>query len=199
MDRVTRLPYIFERWKGAVSIGIMIKESEIEEAAKMIQRFMKKSMLVFTIYIQKTITESNTPYYSYPDGKKQYYPNGTYPVNIMRDLSIESITTTHYMLTDVDVFLSKSIQSTIDSYSDILRDHHNLVVLPLFEYRNSSVIQKCFKDGVCGQLLCIVIPMMCRWNRVPTTKSEVLERFDSGEIQIIEDQYHVLPSALSDG
>ena len=49
MDRVTRLPYIFERWKGAVSIGIMIKESEIEEAAKMIQRFMKKSKLVFTI------------------------------------------------------------------------------------------------------------------------------------------------------
>ncbi|KAK8832486.1 hypothetical protein WA577_002959 [Blastocystis sp. JDR] len=180
MDRVTRLPYIFERWKGAVSIGIMIKESEIEEAAKMIQRFMKKSKLVFTIYIQKTITESNTPYYSYPDGKKQYFPNGMYPVNIMRDLSIESITTTHYMLTDVDVFLSKSIQSTIDSYSDILQDHHNLVVLPLFEYRNSSVIQKCFKDGVCGRL----------WNRVPTTKSEVLERFDSGEIQIIEDQYH---------
>ena len=61
------------------------------------------------------------------------------------------------------------------------------------------MIQKCFKDGVCGRLLCIVISMKCSWNRVPTTKSEVLERFDSGEIQIIEDQYHVLPSALSDG
>ena len=131
----------------------MIKEAQIEEAAAKIQRFMKKSKLVFTIYIQKVITEKNTPYYSFPNGEKKFFPRGMYPVNIMRDLSIESITTTHYLLTDVDVFLSSGIQSTIDSYSDLLQNHRNFVVLPLFEYANTTVIQRCYDDGVCGALL----------------------------------------------
>lgn len=41
--------------------------------------------------------------------------------------------------------------------------------------------------------------MIGRWNRVPRTKKEVLERFDAGEIQIIEDQYHATSLVVDNG
>ena len=95
---MNRLPFILERWKGAVSLTILAREKEIVFLADKLSRYITLSRVVLTIYVMKTITDQNTPYYVLRDGRHKKYYDGFYPVNTMRDLSIESITTTHCLV-----------------------------------------------------------------------------------------------------
>lgn len=86
----------------------------VDTLSHLLFRFISKPRIVYAIYVQKDITKENTPFYTYPNGTVLYYPQGMYPLNVLRDLSIESISTTHFLLIDADVFLSRSMKKSID-------------------------------------------------------------------------------------
>ena len=80
-----------------VSLGVFITEKEIDTLSHLLFRFISKPRIVYAIYVQKDIIKENTPFYTYPNGTVLYYPQGMYPLNVLRDLSIESISTTHFL------------------------------------------------------------------------------------------------------
>ena len=41
-----------------------------------------------------------------------HYGHNIYPINLLRDLSIESIETTHYLLVDADLMISRNFHNS---------------------------------------------------------------------------------------
>ena len=107
---------------------------------------------MFTVYVTKTITNNAIPFYVLADGTHLDYPEGFYPINTLRDLAIESISTTHLLVADTDVFPSMGMESSINEYAEVLRDHHNMIALTLFRYKNHSALSECYSEGVCDEL-----------------------------------------------
>ena len=153
VDRLDRFPYILERWKGPISVGLYVLEAQLYILAKRLFTLAPRRNVVFIIYVLKTIVRGHVPFYNDRDNKRIYAGRGMYPVNLLRDLTIESISTTHYMIIDADVLLSTTLYSHIDNYKTILRNHKNTVVLPLFEYRRVVGMHNCMENGVCKDLL----------------------------------------------
>ena len=149
---MNRLPFILERWKGAVSLAILAREKEIVFLADKLSRYITLSRVVLTIYVMKTITDQNTPYYVLRDGRHKKYYDGFYPVNTMRDLSIESITTTHCLVSDADMFPSDAMESSIDEYAEVLSNYRNILTIPLFDYSDGPSLRPCYRAGECGAL-----------------------------------------------
>lgn len=149
LTRFDRLPYMFNRWNDSISIGVFATEDEVKDVAFDILTYKTDRSVVYTIYVQKRITNANIPYYLNRDGVRYEYQEGLYPVNLLRDLSIESVTTSHFMVIDADVFLSSTILSSIDRYKNMLNNHKNVMVIPLFQYTDTNYWQRCYRDGMC--------------------------------------------------
>ena len=107
---------------------------------------------MFTVCVTKTITKSNIPFYVQQNGSHLNYPDGFYPINTLRDLAIESISTTHLLITDMDMLPSMGMESSINEYADVLRDHHNMIVLTSFQYKKHPSLDRCYSEGVCEEL-----------------------------------------------
>lgn len=98
-----RLPYLLSRWKGKVVIGLFCRSDSIEEAAKAIHLYSRYTRVKFVLYL-KDVHSSKSTFYR---GKKAVrFFTSIFPINFLRDLCIESITTTHFLYLDGDVFVS---------------------------------------------------------------------------------------------
>ena len=133
-------------------MAILAREKEIVFLADKLSRYITLSRVVLTIYVMKTITDQNTPYYVLRDGRHKKYYDGFYPVNTMRDLSIESITTTHCLVSDADMFPSDAMESSIDEYAEVLSNYRNILTIPLFDYSDGPSLRPCYRAGECGAL-----------------------------------------------
>ena len=79
-------------------MSIFAKESELSSLAHVLSQYVSTRRLVFSIYVMKGI-QTNTPFYVQQNGRHLNYPNGFYPINTLRNLAIESISTTHCLVT----------------------------------------------------------------------------------------------------
>lgn len=149
LNRFERLPYIMDRWNASMSIAVFATEEEVKDVAFDMINYKSSQSIVYTIYVRKRISSSNTPYYLNREGVQFEYPDGVYPLNVLRNLAIESITTSHYMLIDADVFLSTTLLSSIQKNKNILHNHKNVMVIPLFEYQGTNYLQRCVREGMC--------------------------------------------------
>ena len=149
LNRFERLPYIMDRWNASMSIAVFATEEEVKDVAFDMINYKSSQSIVYTIYVRKRISSSNTPYYLNREGVRFEYPDGVYPLNVLRNLAIESITTSHYMLIDADVFLSTTLLSSIQKNKNILHNHKNVMVIPLFEYQGTNYLQRCVREGMC--------------------------------------------------
>ena len=124
----------------------------MESLADRVLEYAGLRRIVFTVYVTKTITKSNIPFYVQQNGSHLNYPDGFYPINTLRDLAIESISTTHLLITDMDMLPSMGMESSINEYADVLRDHHNMIVLTSFQYKKHPSLDRCYSEGVCEEL-----------------------------------------------
>ena len=127
----------------------------MESLADRVLEYAGLERIVFTVYVTKTITNNTIPFYVQQNGTHLNYPNGFYPINTLRNLAIESISTTHLLVADTDVFPSMGLESSINEYAEVLRDHHNMIALTLFRYKNHSALSECYSEGVCEEL-CVI-------------------------------------------
>lgn len=148
---MNRLPYHMKRWKGKMSVAILCEEEEVSLVASQLGEYINRSGLVFSFYVRKTITKLNTPYFLQEDKKKVYRENGIFPINFLRLLTIECITTTHYLSIDGDVFVSSSLQEAIEDASNILQDYHNVIVLQLF-IADKREAAGCYRRNNCSHM-----------------------------------------------
>ena len=123
----------------------------MESLADRVLEFAGLGRIVFTVYVTKTITNT-IPFYVQQNGSHLNYPNGFYPINTLRNLAIESISTTHLLVADMDMFPSMGLESSINEYAEVLRDHHNMIALTLFGYKKHPSLDRCYSEGVCDEL-----------------------------------------------
>ena len=127
----------------------------MESLAHRVLEYAGLRRIVFTVYVVKTITSNTIPFYVLANRTHLNYPEGFYPINTLRDLAIESISTTHLLITDMDMFPSMGLESSINEYAEVLRDHHNMIALTLFRYKKHPALNQCYSEGVCEEL-CVI-------------------------------------------
>ena len=99
-SRLDRLPLHFDRWNGSMSIAMQMNEDELPTIAQVISTINRPNIR-FTLYIAKN---SSCNYVA--ESMKVYHFDHCFVINELRDLAIETIETTHFMVIDGDGILS---------------------------------------------------------------------------------------------
>ena len=104
LSRIDRLPYHLARWKELKVILIMVTRSNLQEAWTKLAAF-KEPSLRFILYV---VDPQFTPYFINTTDPWTVLQRTRpfYSLNLFRDIAIESITTTHFLMIDGDVFVS---------------------------------------------------------------------------------------------
>ena len=153
VGRKDRLPYLMERWKHRINMVIFAKENEFEELKEIIDTYKSYKRITFIVYIVKTRVGSNYQCIYY-DAKKPVYRNNTiFPINVLRDLAIEFIDTTHYFVSDIDVYSSDTLYSTLHLHNKTLKDPKAVLLLKSFLMNEEKVDHKnCYEKGQCTDM-----------------------------------------------
>lgn len=150
LNRFNRFAYTLRRWRGPVSVSVFALESEVERVASKLIQFGKRGDIVFSVYVRKSVSGANEPFYILPFTKgRMRLRKGMYPMNLLRDLSIESIRTSHYFMMDIDVFPSNTLYSRVIGYGGLLSNPGVILVLPLFSFRSEDVLN-CTETDRCS-------------------------------------------------
>ena len=103
-NRLDRLPLHLQRWRGPMSIAIQLEESELEDTAKIVSSIERKNIR-FTFYVLKNSSDKHRCSFISLNGTNVYY-NSCFVINELRNLAIETIETTHFMIVDGDAIIS---------------------------------------------------------------------------------------------
>ena len=98
--RKDRLPYLMKRWKHRINMVIFVTENEIDELREVIDSYKSYKRITFILYIVKSRIGSRYQSIYYDEKKPVYRNNTIFPINVLRDLAIEFIDTTHYFVSD---------------------------------------------------------------------------------------------------
>ena len=119
----------------------------------LINAYNDYKQITFVIYV---IKELNTYFKSifYDDSGPIYSNKTIFPINLLRDLSIESIDTTHYFICDIDAFPSETLYDSIALHNETLHDQKAVYVLKLFKMitRSRKLYSQCRKYGLCNEM-----------------------------------------------
>ena len=119
---------------------IFATENEIDELREVIDSYKSYKRITFILYIVKSRT--NSRYQSiYYDGKKPVYRNNTiFPINVLRDLAIETL------------------YSTLQIHNQTLKDPKAVLLLKSFLMNEKEVNHKnCYEKGLCENMYAIWI------------------------------------------
>lgn len=115
LQRMDRLSLHFSRWKGEMSISIQCNEEEFETLLEIISNIHRKKIR-FTFYLVKKNGDNNRCSFIKKNGKQYHLPS-CYVINELRNLAIETIRTTHFMIIDGDAIISCIINIMILIFS----------------------------------------------------------------------------------
>lgn len=157
LDRQDRLPYLVKRWKHRIVMSIFLKESELPRTEQIVNIYKNEKRITFLLYI---ISEDYKSFYKsifYDVKGPQYYNETMFPINLLRDLAIETIETTHYFISDIDVFSSVTLYDTIIRHKEVLKDPKAVFLLKSFKMSTKTINHKdCFEKGICQQMYSFV-------------------------------------------
>ena len=88
-----------------MSISIQLNEEEFEETVKVVSAIRRKNIRI-TFYIIKEQPNSKNHCTFISKKQKRVHYTTCFVFNELRDLAIESIQTTHFLLTDGDAIIS---------------------------------------------------------------------------------------------
>ena len=136
-DRIWMLPYHCKRW-GDNPMSVVIFTDEDAEVVKnklVIEGCSKEQLTVQTV------------------SKTRYDPQGTdYPVNVLRNLALSKVKTTHLVYADVDFWPSESLHSILNIQSvkeRMASDAKLATVIPVFQMnRRCRAYKDCRDDNI---------------------------------------------------
>ena len=159
-ERMNRLPLQLQRWNGNMSIAILLEKHELPYIASIVTTVNHPSIR-FTFYIlDDSPSRKNHCSVVLPKFERQYY-HYCFPYNVLRDLAIESIQTSHYLLIDSDAILSSiflfemnhilaTFHMNIQQFTSLLVNEKEVILIPLFPLM-SPYRKYCFETGNCTQ------------------------------------------------
>ena len=108
LNRMDRLYLHLDRWKGPMSIAVQVNEEDLMDLIRIVNA-IKRNNIRFTFYIVKEVVESNYRCtFKSMNGTNVFYES-CYVINVLRNLAIETIKTSHFMIIDGDGIVSCSI------------------------------------------------------------------------------------------
>ena len=125
-------------------------ESELHLAIDLIQAYEHYRQITFLLYIIKDQPSIKSRSIFYDTTGPSYSNETIFPINLLRDLAIESIETTHYFVSDIDVFSSETLYDSLMLHNETLRDPKAVLLLKLFLMDKKQIDHdSCFKEGQC--------------------------------------------------
>lgn len=142
MDRVHMLVPLLEKWDGPVSLSLYLTDPEADQ---FVDLYQNNPILT---------SRCNVGYHVV------YKEGNFYPINLLRNLALDHVSTDYVFLSDIDFLPSQGIVSSlIMSTNNLLKDHpKRALVIPALESQRYKL------------------------NQFPTSKAEVVKRLDLGEL-----------------
>ena len=126
-DRVPFLAHIFERWEGPISAGVYVTSPEAQANAT--------SLLSLTV---SGLREDRRLHQALDVHFVMGRHGQPYPVNKLRNVAIQAVTTTHFLVTDVDLWPSRTLYNAFLSLpAAYLARERVATVVPAFETSNA--------------------------------------------------------------
>ena len=73
-----------------------------------------------------------------------------FPINLLRNLGIRNIQTSHFMVLDMDLMLSRNLHDELEKLPSWLKQSNNsAIMLPLFFLNRDKVLRYCAKLDDC--------------------------------------------------
>ena len=117
------LPQILSRWPGRYVIVISTSAKKQQETIQMIGSIHIPDRVTTIVY---TTTSS------------------VFPINLLRNLGIRNIQTSHFMILDMDLMLSSNMYSELQRLPKWLkRSSRSVIMIPLFFLSRSKILQYC--------------------------------------------------------
>ena len=117
------LPQILSRWPGRYVIVISTSRKKQQETIQMIGSIHIPDRVTTIVY---TTTSS------------------VFPINLLRNLGIRNIQTSHFMILDMDLMLSRNMYSELQRLPKWLkRSSRSVIMIPLFFLSRSRILQYC--------------------------------------------------------
>ena len=88
-----------------MSFGVFVKMEEMPAFVNAILPYLGLP-ITFSVYVPLGLKRSS--YYIRKNGTKEYFDDSLYPMNLLRDLAIEAIHTSHFFYLDADFFTSSN-------------------------------------------------------------------------------------------
>ena len=140
MGRFDRMPFILKRWKGPMSIAVFVTLEEYSSFVNAITPYLGLP-ITFSVYIPLGLEHSS--YFVRETGKQTVFAHTLYPINLLRDLAIESIHTTHSFCVDADFFFSglfqlrlwvvDTVAKAIGNNMDLLKNDSSLLLFTTYQ------------------------------------------------------------------
>ena len=136
VDRLHYLTYLQQRWHGPMSLAIFSTPAELSTVQKTLRSLHhRKEVVRVVLYIAN---------------EKAYYFHGSlgyerrestsklYPINLLRDLAILNVVTTHYVNLDMDLWPSSTLREHFSMLPiHILGNSKSAIILPAFQFSPS--------------------------------------------------------------
>ena len=132
------LPQILSRWPGRYVFVISTTNDTLQETVN----------LLGTINLPERVT---TLVYK--------LPSSVFPINFLRNLGIRNIETSHFMVLDMDLMLSRNIHDELERLPDWLKESkRSAIVIPLFFLNRERILHYCSLLEDCLPLWVFVTP-----------------------------------------
>lgn len=93
--------------------------------------------------------------------------SSVFPINRLRNLAIRNIRTTHFLILDMDLRLSRISQfllsDIVNTYQEVLslpqfiyQSNRSAVILPVFFYNGKQILNHCSTTESCAYLYCLL-------------------------------------------
>ena len=143
-----------------MSISIQLYENELEEVLLTVFKYQRYN-IIYTLYV---IPQDAICYYNSLSGE-QVNHTSCYDVNVLRNLAIETIRTSHFMIVDGDGIISsisfflfnslETLQTNYKEFITFLYQDNNVILFPTISYRDPND-DACNIEGNCTEMYTIL-------------------------------------------
>lgn len=115
-----------------------------------------------------------------------------FPINKLRNIAIKSVTTSHFLILDMDLWPTRGIELTtlyiVNVYDEIMKlppsvysSKNAAVILPTFFFDRQSFLNSCTSLSTCASLFSFILTIICRALQFfPSSKQELIACIISG-------------------
>ena len=110
----------------------------------------------------------------------------TYPMNYLRNIAIKRTQTTHYMVLDMDEWISSTLEAEINRIPpSILANEYNVIIVPLVMMNDILITDKCCSYNDCLQMYSFLYYqfIFSTMDLVPNSMSMLYNCYQSGYCQ----------------